>query len=323
MDIKRDKRKRNYKGTASKKIRGECSSHMTLTIHDGKYHVTFCVDHSSHPIQVEHLRIANSLKRQIVSKLKMGVKSNHILRALREEIEQGFHSIISVDRKDIENLVSKRNAGRDYRLDDNDGLSVHKFVEQDNGKTVIWYKPMGVFDLKFPHLKVDDFALAIMTDDQREMLKKCLQSPTSILCMDSTHGSGYDILLTTLMSGNSFGNVVPCAFLFTTREDEFCLKYFFQQVKSAVGNLEPKVSTLIEFKCLRSIFYKLISSFLKIFMTDDAAAFWNSFSKVMDSPNTKRLLCSRHVDKNWRKKLSIIKDETTRAKVYKMLSRQM
>lgn len=54
-------------------------------------------------------------------------------------------------------------------------------------------------------------------------------------------------------------------------------------------------------------------------MTDDAAAFWNSFNEVMDSPHTKRMLCSLHVDKNWRKKLTIIKDATTRAKIYKML----
>lgn len=54
-------------------------------------------------------------------------------------------------------------------------------------------------------------------------------------------------------------------------------------------------------------------------MSDDAGAFWNSFSEVMNCPNTKRLLCSWHVDKNWRKKLMVIKDVSTRAKVYKML----
>jgi hypothetical protein len=54
-------------------------------------------------------------------------------------------------------------------------------------------------------------------------------------------------------------------------------------------------------------------------MTHDAPVFWNSFCKVMDCPNTKRLLCIWHVDRNWTKKLKVISDCQLRAKTYGLL----
>lgn len=55
-------------------------------------------------------------------------------------------------------------------------------------------------------------------------------------------------------------------------------------------------------------------------MTDDAPAYWNAFSQVMECPETKRLLCMWHVDRNWRKKLKeLVKDEASRIVVYQKL----
>lgn len=41
----------------------------------------------------------------------------------------------------------------------------------------------------------------------------------------------------------------------------------------------------------------------QVFMTDDAAAYWNAFEATMQLSRTKRLLCTWHVDRSWRKKL--------------------
>lgn len=54
-------------------------------------------------------------------------------------------------------------------------------------------------------------------------------------------------------------------------------------------------------------------------MSDMANAFWNAFSNTMECSNTKRLLCTWHVDKAWRKHLNLIKDEKLRKQVYQKL----
>ena len=89
----------------------------------------------------------------------------------------------------------------------------------------------------------------------------------------------------------------------TLLEVEYCALFccltthFFDDIKSRVGQLHPKV-----------------------FMTDDAGAYWNAFSKVMNGKYTKRLFCIWHVDKSWRKQLCAkVKDQTERGKLYKQL----
>jgi hypothetical protein len=54
-------------------------------------------------------------------------------------------------------------------------------------------------------------------------------------------------------------------------------------------------------------------------MSDDAPAFWNAFDRTMECPNTKRLLCTWHVDRNWTKKLKVVSDPLLRAKTYSLL----
>lgn len=60
--------------------------------------------------------------------------------------------------------------------------------------------------------------------------------------------------------------------------------------------------------------------FCRVFMSDDVPAFWNAFSFVFQCPNTPLLLCTWHVDKNWRQNLKKkIKDGEIQATVYKAL----
>ena len=55
-------------------------------------------------------------------------------------------------------------------------------------------------------------------------------------------------------------------------------------------------------------------------MSDGVAAYWNAFKLVMGGQDTKRMLCSWHVDKNWRNSLPSIKDDVLKATVYKNLT---
>ena len=148
-----------------------------------------------------------------------------------------------VTRKTIQNLIDKFSIGQNYKLDNVDAVSVEKFVIKDNGETVRLYKPMGTYDTRYPELEVDDFGLVIMNEQQAKFLQSTISGPTAILCVDSTHKTNdYNLKLTTLITVNSFGNGIPCAFFITTKEDIHALSFFFQSIKAVVGNLHPKVS---------------------------------------------------------------------------------
>ena len=294
---KKKDRERDNKGVISVKTYTVCSSFLNLKISNGKYLATFCTGHSTHDIEPEFLKIPETIKVDIASKLLAGVTVKSILKTIREDTESTYSQLKLITRKDIENIIAKDCINQDYKLDADDANSVHKFVEKDDGKNVILYKPCGETDGRYPELKAPDFALGIMSKTQQNVLVKAVNSPTSIICADATHGTTkYNFKLVTFLVVNSFGNGVPCAFLFTNREDEHVLSYFLDSIKKRTGNLEPKK-----------------------FMTDDAAAYWNAFQSTMNCEKTQHLLCTWHVDKNWRKNLMKIADVEERAKIYKQL----
>lgn len=170
---------------------------------------------------------------------------------IRENTDSTYSKLKLITRKDIENLIAKECINQDYKLDHDDAHSVHKFVKKDNGETVVLYKPCGETDKRYPELKTSDFALGIMTKTQQEVLLKAMDSPTSIMCADATHGTTkYNFKLATLLVVNSFGNGVPCALYFTNREDEHALSYLLDSIKQRTGKLDPKVCKT----CLKDYF---------------------------------------------------------------------
>lgn len=293
-----EERGREVKGLFSTKTNTECASHLVLTVKDGKYLVKFCTDHTSHPVESEFLRIATATKRDLEHKLKQGISAKTILKSLRPGSSSTYADSKLVTNKTLENLINKCSIGKDYQLHSDDGKSVDDFVKADGGKTVILYKPVGKIDEKYPKLGLGDFGLAIMNDQQKEVLTNAMISPPGAIFADATHKTNqYDLKLITIMTINSFGNGMPVAFFFCTKEDADALSYLFSAIKSSFGNLSPK-----------------------FFLTDDASAYWNAFKATMDCPSTKRLLCIWHVDRNWRKKCKeLIKHPVARIEVYQKL----
>lgn len=245
--IKEDEdREKDYKGVISDKTNSLCASFLTVKVVDDQYIPSYCTTHTSHEIEVEHLRFNSSFKHEIASKLKMGVTINSLLKDIREQTDSAYAQLKNITRKTIENIIAKEGINLEYKLDADDAQSVDKFVQKDGGQSVFVYKPCGVSDPRFPDLKERDFAFGIMNDKQQQSLLDAMKSPTSILCSDATHGtSKYEIKLITLMTINSFGSGIPCAFLFSNREDETVLKYFFQGIKSRTGSLNPKVNLVL------------------------------------------------------------------------------
>lgn len=116
------------------------------------------------------------------------------------------------------------------------------------------------------------------------------------VCIDSTHGTtAMGFLLTSLLVVDDCGKGLPCAFLISNSESAENLEVFFRAISDRIGgSLDPE-----------------------IFMSDDAAAFWNAWVNVFGSGQTKKLLCAWHVDKNWQKNLrEKVHDTAVAANIY-------
>ncbi|KAE9525192.1 hypothetical protein AGLY_014436 [Aphis glycines] len=124
------------------------------------------------------------------------------------------------------------------------------------------------------------FALILITKFQQETLQKF---GCDKIYADGTHGTNaYDIQLYSVITVDEFGSGCSVTFCLSIRSNELILKLFFENIKLNVGGIDCKV-----------------------FMTDDAPAFYNAWVVTME-PVEHRLLCTWHVDKNWRQNLSKI-----------------
>lgn len=164
--------------------------------------------------------------------------------------------------------------------------------ELENLSPVLKYKNQNEKDL---HGDLDqvDFFLVLMTEFQAQQLS---QFGRHKICIDGTHGTNaYDIQLYTLLVVDEYGAGCPVAFCFSNRSDEYIFKLFFEAIKERVGEINTTV-----------------------FMSDDAPAFYNAWSSVMGNV-LHRLICSWHVDRNWRQNLNKISNLEKRSVVYKTL----
>ena len=90
-----------------------------------------------------------------------------------------------------------------------------------------------------------------------------------IVCMDSTHGTNlYGFLLITIMVVDEHGEGLPVAWAISNKEDTYMLTEYLSAVKERTGNITPR-----------------------IFMSDDAEAFFNAWKNVFgDNEEISRLL---------------------------------
>lgn len=201
-----------------------------------------------------------------------------------------------MERKDLHNIVRDYNIDYSTRRHKDDAVSVKLWVEEMQGLEdcpVLYFKCQDEEDIN-TRLEKTDFALVIMTAFQGQQL---LKFGNEKICIDGTHGTNaYDIQLYTIMTVDEFGSGCPVAYCFSNRADEYIFNLFFEQIKSKLGTINTKV-----------------------FMSDDAPAFYNAWASVMGSVEHK-LLCTWHVDKNWRLNLNKIQGGLDKkASVYKTL----
>ncbi|XP_008183946.1 uncharacterized protein LOC103309671 [Acyrthosiphon pisum] len=222
----------------------------------------------------------------------------HILDFIREgEITDNTNQrILPFERQDLTNISRDFNINYATRRHKNDAVSVNLWVNELKSQfkedcPILYYKAQDEDDI---FLERKDFALILMTKFQA---KQILKFGPNKICIDGTHGTNaYDIQLYTIMTVDEYGTGYPVAFCFSNRVHETIFKLFFNQIKTKVGIIKSKV-----------------------FMSDDAPAFYNAWVVVM-WPAEHRLLCTWHVDRNWRDNLCKISGGSEKKSlVYKTL----
>lgn len=117
---------------------------------------------------------------------------------------------------------------------------------------------------------------------------------TKLICVDATHGTtAYDFQLITVLLIDDYDEGIPVAWLISNREPPDVLRVFFRSIRERCSDVKTE-----------------------IFMSDDAEAYHNAWVSVFARPD-KKLLCSWHVDRSWRRMLNeVIKDKEQVAEVY-------
>ncbi|CAG9837716.1 unnamed protein product [Diabrotica balteata] len=253
--------------------------------------------HVGHKSKLTHMTLTKHEKEEIAKKIAQKIPFNNILDDIRDSvIDLNLKRIHLTTKKDLFNIEHSYQLAHPPTWHKNDAISIEAWVNsmKEQGECVLFYKPQGVYYKDYPQLKNDDFVLVIMTPSQVELLKKF---GGNIICLDGTHGTNsYDFELHTIMVVDEIREGFPCGFLISNRSDHEVLVLFFSEIMKQTGII----------KC-------------KAFMSDMAEAYFNAWLQTMGAPD-KRLYCTWHVDKAWRKNInSKIISKKTRALVYKQL----
>ena len=267
---------------------------------DGTITVDVCYTHYGHEIELQHVWLSKTKRQELAAKMQQGVPRERILNDIREGVtEDQFLREHLVEKNDLFNI--QRAFGlKDYQRHQNDLDSVLAWITEWNQSPdtnpILFQKFQGSF-LGGYDLPKEDIVLVIQSPFQKSMLEKF---GASGVCCDSAHGTnGYDVLLTTLLVIDKYGEGFPAAWCISNYKDFTTMCTFFREIKKSTGTI--KASWV---------------------MSDVAPQFYNAWVGVMDDcPRPKKLLCTWHVDRAVTKELrKKIGDLQTEVEVYKFFS---
>ena len=246
----------------------------------------YCFFHYNHEEELAHLRMPDNLRKSIASKLQEGVSEKKILDGIRNNVHGDISREHLVTVQDIQNIR------RQYNIDgiqrhSSDHQSVKIWIEEMSSQIynpVLLHKVQGEEPcIEMENLRKEDMLLVVQTEFQRDMM---IKFGNNIICLDATHGTTmYDFLLITAIVVDEYGEGVPIAWALSNREDKSVIVHFLKSVQARVGDLSPN-----------------------IVMSDCAEQYYGAWVAVFEG-TPKKLLCTWHVDKAWRRKLNECIDE--------------
>ncbi|GFS87391.1 uncharacterized protein TNCV_207291 [Trichonephila clavipes] len=166
--------------------------------------------------------------------------------------------------------------------------------EKTEDSPIVLFKDQNIFDENlYPGMKAEDFLLVIMNASQKDMLKFY---GNDTICLDFTHGmNAYGFDLVTLLVLDDKREGFPAAFILSNRQDSTVLTLAFAAIK--------------EHTCISP----------RVLMTDDSESFFNAWKTVFGIPE-KRLLCTWHVDRSWRRSIArLITKKEMQVEAYKIV----
>lgn len=272
--------------TKEKTTRSSTPENVTITVRYQKVHY-------GHKVEIQHLRMSDKERVTIAEDLERGVPMKTILSKIRTSVSCKLRPAHLAERSTLHNIKRQFHIAAYEQCHPNDAVSVDMWVQamKEKGETLVrLYKAQGSVDPSGT-FSTSDFALALMTEPQKELLEEL---GTGTVCLDSTHGTtGYQFELTTLLVLDEVGSGIPIAYFICNRMNEQNLAAFFRSLESAMNK-------------------KVVA---RTFMSDDASQFYKAWSSVMGAPQQK-FLCTWHVDKNWQRKIQECVEKQLRPDVY-------
>ena len=237
----------------TKKI-GECPASMyvkenmdaTITVKFVKTHF-----HEIGQSALQHMRVPDSLKCEILNKVDKGVAMEKIIDDTRQMLTRTERTEENLKKLTFRNMISRQAINRIKKYYNNtflhnhpsDGESVDMKIAQmikEEYNPVLAYKPQFE-ESTLPGIDKENFIFIFQSEAQMKMYK---ENCGKIVSIDSTHRTvQYNFKLITLLVIDEYYRGYPVAFCLSGTEDISVIKLFFQAVDDAAGN--PTVNVII------------------------------------------------------------------------------
>ena len=288
---------RSIKKQGSSKIDSYCTAGMECEhLENGKIKVTFNKTHYGHECSLGHIRIPQQDRLAIAGLLTHVFSFDNILNKIRDSVTTHIDRVHLLTKQDLHNIERSYHTRKEQRHLV-DAVSVKLWVEEMRAcdvNPVLFYKEQGKKDATIGTNQGLDTALVIQTPLQLELLKEC--GDQKVICVDATHGTNsYDFQLISILVIDEFGEGFPVGWCLSNREDHILLKNYFCHLRSNTGPISPEW-----------------------FMSDMAEQYYASWVHAYGG-KPKKLLCTWHVDRAWRKNLHKIHDKSMQKEVYHVL----
>ena len=289
--------KRSMRSQGSSKTGCSSSAFITARVDTvtGEVEAEYCLQHVGHRQEIAFTRISADVRSRIAAKLAQGVSMNSILDYIRDTQAGPLTRDHLTTHADLRNIKHQYNIDC-VQKDSDDATSVSHWegeMKQENYNPVLYYKSQGE-EPGEKGVEKNYFLLAMQTEFQKKMFSKYA---SKLICVDATHGTtACDFQLITVLVIDDYDEGIPVAWLISNKESTDVLRVFFKSLRDRCGDVKTE-----------------------FFMSDDAEAYHNAWSSVFSRPGRK-LLCSWHVDRSWRRKLNELnKDKEEQAEVYAAL----
>ena len=192
-----------------------------------KIQIVYTKTHYGHKCSLGYIPIPRTIRQKLATDLLKGVSFDSILDSIRDNVGSYLDRSHLVTKKDLYNIENSFGLRKTEKHKE-DAMSVHLWVQEcimEQHNPILLYKPQGQASAEVGSnlgLGMHDFALALQTPLQQELMKSC--GHRKIICVDATHGTNsYNFVLITVLVVDEFAEGFPVAWCYSNKEDNISL----------------------------------------------------------------------------------------------------